>query len=87
MIKILKSTLVYTDDDGYGDSYDVNLLIKVPAGWGRARVNAYARDRFNSHCQHSYDCCGHFYGGVYSRYTKRIKPREWFVKVHQARNI
>jgi hypothetical protein len=85
MISQLRWTLVQTDE--YGDSYDLNIIIKVPAGWNRARVNNWARNRYNTWCQHSYDCCGHFYGGVYTQCTKHLKRREWFIKVHQSRNI
>jgi hypothetical protein len=87
VIRVLAQQLVREEGDQYDNAYLVNLVIKVPAGWDRNRVNAYAAAMYNTRCHHTYDCCGHFYGFVYRRRTVHLKRREWFIQICQSRNV
>ena len=42
------------------------IVFTLPLSATKDEAVAFARDRYNSRCQHSYDCCGHIYGNVRS---------------------
>lgn len=47
-----------------GESYTIYTTLLFSRLADEAEITEIIRDRFASyHCQHSYDCCGHFYPG------------------------
>jgi hypothetical protein len=44
-------------------------------------------DTFETHCHHSYDCCGHWYRSVYTSTLRRVKRDEWIVEVTMYQNV
>ena len=50
------------EDDEDGDCFTNHTLILVPEGWTDADIREELKSRFPVwRCEHSYDCCGHFY--------------------------
>ncbi len=72
----------------YGDSVDYCYTLKVLPGVSLEEVQDALRLNFNTHCTHSYDCCGHWYSTVYANTTLRhVKRREYTVTVNYHQNI
>lgn len=59
--KTLGTLQVGDDDDGGYDQLSARL---VPAAWKAEEIQKWVDLTYPAqHCQHSYDCCGHTYGG------------------------
>lgn len=49
-----------TNDDG--DAFTCYALWSVPSDWSFGDLEAWAHEQFPARrCQHSHDCCGHYY--------------------------
>lgn len=61
-------------DTKEGESGTAVIVFTLPLSATKEEAVAFARDRYNSHCQHEHDCCGHVYGNVLSN-TINKPPR------------
>lgn len=70
-------------DDESGESYDKLTVLLFPAGMSDLKIDSYVANYFETYrCQHSYDCCGHFYPRK-ARWT-RLHPQSNRVVVSQG---
>lgn len=62
-------------------------VVYVPFDKRYSKAQAYraAREIFNTHCTHDYDCCGYWYGKVIC--VDKVRGRTWRVNVRHVRNI
>lgn len=70
-----------------GDSFDIRLTVRASVLATKQDVNEWATRTMNTYCQHSHDCCGHWYSNVWTHMTRRTKSREWSIVVNRSRNI
>lgn len=87
MIRILSARVVQTEYE----SYSVIYRVKVPKNATESKLREMVSDVFPAHrCQHSYDCCAHWYhgSGWLRKYrAKRGSKRERIVTVSHYQNI
>lgn len=74
----------YDYDGQYGEQ---RVRVKLPVGWNLDRLGKWAREDFNTHCHHPYDCCGHVYRTLYTHDAVRVKSRTYVVTIGYTRNI
>ena len=71
----------HTDDHGLNESHTELVTIAAPPRMDIRLLKERIEDEFNTHCQHSYDCCGHWYSTAYTHTLRRNKSGEYrFVK-------
>lgn len=74
-------------DDHQEDSATQALRIKLPFGWTLEDLSLWAHESFDTHCHHSYDCCGHWYRYLRVYGAKRVKSRTYIVTARYTQNI
>jgi len=73
------------DDDDEGAKALARL--KLPFGWTLDDLRAWARECFDTYCQHEHDCCGGIYQTLYTYDAKRVKSRTYLVRIRYIRNV
>ena len=74
-------------DDRYGGTATETARVKLPVGWTLDDLRAWARECFDTYCQHEHDCCGHWYRALYTHDAKRVKSRTYIVRIRHSQNI
>lgn len=75
-----------TSESPQGDSFRTIQEARLPAGLSKtqkAEVARYITREWGTHCQHSYDCCGHWYLWCYAT----VHARKLVVRTHHTRNV
>lgn len=82
---------VYSVKDDDGTAYTLFSVYTVPKNWNHNQTDSWVLANFPpEHCQHSYDCCGNFYGhraewstikgGAYGVATREILVRRSYTQ-------
>lgn len=79
-----QSAPMYDEDDFYGENWSRYLRIKAPYGMPSDTVERILYSAFRRSCTCEHDCCGHV--STYVQNAKRIKRREWRVRVQYQVN-
>jgi hypothetical protein len=73
--------------DDNGESMYQILTLKIDPRIPVRELKDALRYTLDTHCQHSYDCCGNWYRSVYTHTLRRAKRREWHVEVVWYKNV
>lgn len=74
-------------EDKYGESVSRNVYLTFPAKVSAREVAYAAREIFETYCQHSYDCCGHWYCSPLGYMAKKVRGRTWMVPLSYNKNV
>lgn len=86
-VKVIRSKVVRHDDD-IDEQTETLYHFRLPVKLKDIRIGMLWNSldqEFGQHCHCSYDCCGHFCGGV--REIRRISKRDIVFKTSYSRNL
>lgn len=82
---VLKHRLI---DEDYKYGYARYMVtIRAKKGIRPVELGAAIHNQFSTHCQHAYDCCGHWYSSPYTHRLRHVKGREWVFPLVYHQNI
>jgi len=83
--------VVHSRHETYVGKYEETAIRRVyitfPFAVDRRTVAYAADDIFATHCQHSHDCCGHWYCSPAGYEAKKVRARTWMVPLHYSKNV
>ena len=85
--KVIKQRVINRERDDDGDSIAILLTIATPAKVNVPDLKAQLKEDYDTHCCHSYDCCGRMYYSIYTASMRRNKSGEYRVLLTGSRNV
>lgn len=77
----------FVKESNEGDAVDHAWTIKIAKGIPLDEIKRGLHEALDQHCQHSYDCCGHWYRHASTYDMKRAKRREYVLRVFWMQNV
>lgn len=86
-IRVLKTKETTKEEDYEWGSRSFVMTLGGPANTNIRKLKDALHEEYDTHCTHSYDCCGRWYTNVWTHTLKRYKSGTWTVRLSYSCNI